>query len=161
MSDVPIDLVEEALGISPGDERLFDVFIQIHAKNKLNGVLSGPQGEPISFRQIDPDKHESMLGLQFEVMEERVDGVEFIRILMSYRGSAYSAADVARIRAAVCEIFDVFSQEGAAHRKLSTLKACPGGVQYWRPLGANPVVSSVMLEAPYHYDSRNHLLFNS
>ncbi len=122
MSDIPIDLVEEALGMSPGKEHIFDVFIQIHAKNKLNGLLSGPEGERIEFRQIDPDKHESMLGLQFEVMEECVDGQEFMRILMSYRGSTYSAADVGSIRSAVYGVFDQFSRKGAIYRKLTTLR---------------------------------------
>lgn len=41
-TDVPIDLVEEALpdGDSPDGRHIFEVFIQLHAKNKLNGCFT-------------------------------------------------------------------------------------------------------------------------
>ncbi|MCZ7853934.1 condensation domain-containing protein [Agrobacterium salinitolerans] len=120
-SEIPIDLVEEALGMTPGRDHLFEVFIQIHAKNKLNGTLAGPDGKPVEFRQIDPDKHESMLGLQFEVMEETIGGERSIRVLMSYRSDRYGPDDVERLRHTTSRIFGRFAENGASNRVLTTL----------------------------------------
>ncbi|MDZ7927156.1 MAG: condensation domain-containing protein [Agrobacterium sp.] len=120
-SEIPIDLVEEALGMTPGRDHLFEVFIQIHARNKLNGTLKGPDGRPVEFRQIDPDKHESMLGLQFEVMEETIGGERSIRVLMSYRSDRYGPADVDRLRNTTSGVFSRFAEAGASSRMLTTL----------------------------------------
>lgn len=120
-SEIPIDLVEEALGMTPGRDHLFEVFIQIHARNKLNGTLAGPDGKPVEFRQIDPDKHESMLGLQFEVMEEMIGGERSIRVLMSYRSDRYGPDDVERLRNTTSGVFSRFAEAGASNRMLTTL----------------------------------------
>ncbi|PZU20957.1 MAG: agrobactine synthetase subunit F [Shinella sp.] len=120
-SEIPIDLVEEALGMTPGRDHLFEVFIQIHAKNKLNGTLHGADGKPVEFRQIDPDKHESMLGLQFEVMEEMIGGERSIRVLMSYRSNNYSPEDVGRLRTATSNVFSRFAEASASGRALTAL----------------------------------------
>ncbi|MFV9215802.1 condensation domain-containing protein, partial [Serratia fonticola] len=86
-SDIPIDLVEERLfgDCAPRDSHMFEVFIQLHAKNKLNGVFSLADGQQIRFRLIDPEKTESVLGLQFEVREEQIDGEPSVRVMLSYR----------------------------------------------------------------------------
>jgi hypothetical protein len=120
-SEIPIDLVEEALGMTPGRDHLFEVFIQIHAKNKLNGTLHAADGKPVEFRQIDPDKHESMLGLQFEVMEEMIGGERSIRVLMSYRSDNYSPEDVGRLRTATSNVFRRFAEASASGRVLTAL----------------------------------------
>ncbi|MBP1849563.1 condensation domain-containing protein [Rhizobium halophytocola] len=120
-SDIPIDLVEEALGLTPGRDHLFELFIQIHAKNKLNGALPGPDGQPIEFRQVDPDKHESLLGLQFEVMEEMIAGERAIRVLMSYRTEHYGPDQVERIRAVTSATFARFAEPDASNRPLREL----------------------------------------
>jgi Condensation domain/Phosphopantetheine attachment site len=118
-SDVPIDLVEEALGMTPGRDHLFSVFIQIHAKNKLNGSLPGPDGKTITFRQVDPDRHESMLGLHFEVMEEVIDGERSIRVLMSYRSAEYGPPQVETIKDTTNAVFTLFAQPGASDLSLA------------------------------------------
>ncbi len=118
-TDVPIDLVESALGMTPGKDHLFDVFIQIHAQNKLNGNLPAPDGSQIAFRQVDPDKHDSHLALQFEVMEEVIDGGRSIRVLMSYQAKRYSAAQVETIRDTVSAMFEHFVEDGASLERLS------------------------------------------
>lgn len=120
-TDIPIDLVEGALGMTPGKDHLFDVFIQIHARNKLNGSLTGPDGRKIDFRQVDPDKHESHLGLQFEVMEEVIGADRMIRVLMSYQTRRYSMAQVEEIRSCVTGMFEHFSRPDASNRKLAAL----------------------------------------
>ncbi|HAU77093.1 MAG TPA: hypothetical protein DCW88_16660, partial [Agrobacterium sp.] len=90
-------------------------------KNKLNGALAGPDGRAVEFRQIDPDKHESMLGLQFEVMEETIGGDRSIRVLMSYRSDRYGPEDVERLRSTTSGIFSRFAETGASDRVLTTL----------------------------------------
>lgn len=118
-SDVPIDLVEEALGMTPGRDHLFSVFIQIHAKNKLNGTLMTPDGKSIDFRQVDPDRHESMLGLHFEVMEEIIAGERSIRVLMSYRAAEYGPEQVEQIKNTTNGIFALFAKPGASDLPLA------------------------------------------
>ncbi|ENM5770746.1 peptide synthetase [Vibrio mimicus] len=93
-SDVPIDWVEDALlGERTDKHHLFEVMIQLHAKNKLHGELPAAQ-HAVRFEQVDPEKSESALGLQFEVMEERVSGEDRVRVLMSYRSDQYGDAQV-------------------------------------------------------------------
>ncbi|WP_323009890.1 condensation domain-containing protein [Paracoccus sp. (in: a-proteobacteria)] len=105
---IPIDLVEEALG-HPGPEHMFELFIQIHAGNRMNGTLAGADGARIRYRQIDPDKAESLLGLQFEVVEDVIDGVRDLRVMMSYRTDSYGPPDVDRLEQAVSAMFTRFA----------------------------------------------------
>ncbi|WP_262364968.1 condensation domain-containing protein, partial [Salmonella enterica] len=78
-SDVPIDWVEDALlGERTDKHHLFEVMIQLHAKNKLHGELVSAQ-QAVRFEQVDPEKSESALGLQFEGMEERGGGEDRVR----------------------------------------------------------------------------------
>ena len=123
-TDIPIDLIEEAL-LGEGVERdnhIFEVFIQLHAKNKLNGFLSDDKGGQIEFQQVDPDKSEGGLGLQFEVMEERVDGEQRIRVLMSYLSKHYSPAQVELLSNTTCDILQRFAALGEQDLALSELK---------------------------------------
>lgn len=123
-SEIPIDLVEEALGMMPGRDHLFEVFIQIHAKNKLNGELAQPDGRSIAFRQVDPERHESMLGLHFEVMEETdLTGERSIRVLMSYRSEHYGPQEVEKITATTSAVFTLMGRAGGAQVKLGELAA--------------------------------------
>ena len=123
-SEIPIDLVEEALGMTPGRDHLFEVFIQIHAKNKLNGELALPDGRSIAFRQVDPERHESMLGLHFEVMEEAdLAGERSIRVLMSYRSEHYGPREVEKITATTNAIFALMGRAGGARVTLAELGA--------------------------------------
>lgn len=123
-SEIPIDLVEEALGMTPGRDHLFEVFIQIHAKNKLNGELALPDGRSIAFRQVDPERHESMLGLHFEVMEEAdLSGERSIRVLMSYRSEHYGPQEVENITATTSAVFALMGRAGGAQVKLAELGA--------------------------------------
>ncbi|MFC6487522.1 condensation domain-containing protein [Nitratireductor sp. GCM10026969] len=121
-TDIPIDLVEEALGMTPGRDHLFEVFIQIHAKNKLNGALPTPDGGRLEFRQIDPDKQESLLGLQFEVMEETIGEERAIRVLMSYRADHYRPEQVELIRSTTRNVFALFSRPSASDVVLAELE---------------------------------------
>lgn len=110
-TDIPIDLVEEGLfgDNAPHDSHMFEVFIQLHAKNKLNGAFSLADGQLVRFRQIDPEKTESVLGLQFEVMEEQIDGESAVRVMMSYRTDRYSSAQVQQIVQTTRQLFGVMA----------------------------------------------------
>ncbi|SMC63159.1 Phosphopantetheine attachment site [Fulvimarina manganoxydans] len=115
---IPIDIVEEALGMAPGRDHLFGVFIQIHAKNKLNGALRAADGGEIEFRQVDPERHESLLGLQFEVMEETIGGRRSIRVLMSYRADQYGPDLVEAVSRTTGEMFERFAGPDASGVRL-------------------------------------------
>ncbi|CAI1573518.1 condensation domain-containing protein [Serratia fonticola] len=110
-SDIPIDLVEEGLfgDRASHDSHMFEVFIQLHAKNKLNGAFSLADGQQIRFRQIDPEKTESVLGLQFEVMEEQIDGEPSVRVMLSYRTDRYSCEQVQQIVQTTRQVFAVMA----------------------------------------------------
>ncbi|MBX8802573.1 agrobactine synthetase subunit F [Ochrobactrum sp. MR28] len=96
-TDIPIDIIEESLGIVPGRDRFFEVYVQIHAQNKLNGALSDKRGGAIRYRQVDPDKDEAMLGMQFEIMEEYVGDKREIRLIVTYRGDRFNRAQVQNV----------------------------------------------------------------
>ncbi|MGN8117685.1 condensation domain-containing protein [Labrys sp. 22185] len=121
-TDIPIDLVEEALGIVREQEHLFEVFIQLHAKNKFNGAFMLEDGSRIEFRQVDPERHESVLGLQFEVMEEKLGEERCIRVMMTYRSEHYDPQQVELIRQTVLKIFHHFAEPGSAGTRLVDLR---------------------------------------
>ena len=122
-SDIPIDLVEEALdfdAIAHGGH-MFGVFIQLHAKNKLNGAFALADGRRVEFRQVDPDKSESLLGLHYEVMEETIDAERTIRVMMSYRADLYDMERVEAIRRTTCLLFSRFATADS-NRPLASLR---------------------------------------
>lgn len=114
-AEIPLDLVGEAISSTAVRkmEEMFEVFIQIHAQNRMNGAFELMDGRRIGFRQIDPDKTESILGLQFEVLEEIAGEARGIRIMMSYRADRYGPAEVARLRQAVPDMMARFAQPDA------------------------------------------------
>ncbi|KAA9001298.1 condensation protein [Affinibrenneria salicis] len=126
-SDIPIDLVESALADDGATARghMFEIFIQLHAKNKLNGRFTLDDGRAVAFRQVDPDKSESLLGLQFEVMEEVIDGETAIRVLMSYRADHYDAERVALIVSTLSATFDRLAEPLAGRQSLTSLLSPP------------------------------------
>ncbi|PWC14545.1 condensation domain-containing protein [Brenneria corticis] len=144
-SDVPIDLVEEALsdGDGPDGRHIFEVFIQLHAKNKLNGCFTLQDGSRVSFRQVDPQKSESLLGLQFEVMEEIIAGETSIRVLMSYRSQHYDAARVDLIVAALTKAFARLAEKRAAQLPLESLLPPPDTENPASPVAARDTMTPV------------------
>ncbi|WP_445495162.1 condensation domain-containing protein [Photorhabdus sp. SF281] len=108
-ADIPLDLIQQSLGMTPEDGLIFDVYIQIHANNALNGALKTPSGNDIRYRQIDPDKKESMFGLQFEIMEDVIDGERIMRLVITYRADRYPEEHVQRIRETIDKVFAFFT----------------------------------------------------
>ena len=118
-ADIPLELVQNALGMTPADGLLFDVYVQVHANNALNGALPALDGGKIRYRQIDPDKSESMFGLQFEIMEDAHDGS--LRLVITYRAERYSAAQLEAICATLHRLFALLSAGDASERRLEEL----------------------------------------
>ncbi|MHA7229018.1 condensation domain-containing protein [Vibrio campbellii] len=94
---VPIDRVQRELGLDPKNGLMFDVYAQIHADNALYGALEQPDGDSIAYRQILPNKTESLFGLHFEMMENAVDGERTLRLIVTYQTARYSAEQIASI----------------------------------------------------------------
>jgi len=117
-ADVPIDVIQNELGIPPEEGLLFDVYVQIHANNALNGVLAGSDSVNIRYRQILPDKRESLFGLHFEIMENVFDGKRDFRLVVTYQSARYSTALVNTICAEISRVFALFGDAGGVNRKL-------------------------------------------
>ncbi|MCE0915808.1 condensation domain-containing protein [Pseudomonas sp. NMI760_13] len=117
-ADVPMETIQQALGMTPAEGLMFDVYVQIHANNALNGALRTPEGQAIRYKQIDPDKSESMFGLQFEIMEDVFDGQRSLRLVVTYRSDRYSAVQVERLCAMISAAFGVFAEVDAGRRAL-------------------------------------------
>ncbi|CDH07206.1 Nonribosomal peptide synthetase VibF [Xenorhabdus bovienii str. oregonense] len=118
-ADVPLDLIQQSLGMTPEEGLIFDVYIQIHANNALNGVLKTLPGNDIRYRQIDPDKKESMFGLQFEIMEDVIDGERIMRLVITYRADRYPEEHVQRIRETIDKVFAFFTTPEASSLPLA------------------------------------------
>lgn len=54
-ADIPINHIQNALGMRADEGLLFDVFIHIHSNNALNGALKHLQGQDLPYRQILPN----------------------------------------------------------------------------------------------------------
>ncbi len=105
-TDIPIDTVEEALF---GDEiaqdsHIFEVLFRSTLKQAERCVPSCRRPGS-AFPPVDPEKTESVLGLQFEVMEEQIDGKPYIRVMLSYREDHYSPAQVDLIARTILQLF--------------------------------------------------------
>jgi len=109
-ADIPLDIIQQSLGMTPEEGLIFDVYIQIHANNALNGALKTPLGSAIRYRQIAPDKTESMFGLQFEIMEDVIEGEKNLRLVITYRTERYSERQVQRISELIDRIFTFITQ---------------------------------------------------
>ncbi len=123
-TDIPIDLIEESLkGVDHDTEgHMFEVFIQLHAKNKFHGAFELSENERVRFQQVDPDKSESGLGLQFEIMEEIIDGEQTLRVMMSYMNKNYSPSQVTLLSDVNRRLFEVFAGCVAQDQDLDQLQ---------------------------------------
>ena len=97
------------------------MYVQIHANNALNGALQAPDGRSIRYKQIDPDKSESMFGLQFEIMEDVFDGQRSLRLVITYRSDRYSGAQVERLCAMISAAFGVLAEVDGGRRALASI----------------------------------------
>ncbi|WP_312049300.1 condensation domain-containing protein [Acinetobacter courvalinii] len=96
-ADIPINHIQNALGMSTDEGLLFDVFIHIHSNNALNGALKTPQGQDLPYRQILPERDESMFGLHFEIMENVIDGQHQLSMIITYQAHRFPTATVKSI----------------------------------------------------------------
>ncbi|WP_338858905.1 condensation domain-containing protein [Serratia marcescens] len=126
-TDIPIDLVEEGLFGVDADRKnhMFEVFIQIHSRIKLNGEFRLQDGSAIAYRQVEPEKAESLLGLQFEVMEDDLAGKKSLRVMMTYRQDHYSREQANLIADGVQHVFTQFAQHIAGDIALAALPPGP------------------------------------
>lgn len=126
-TDIPIDLVEEGLFGVDADRKnhMFEVFIQIHSRIKLNGEFRLQDGRAIAYRQVEPEKAESLLGLQFEVMEDDLAGKKSLRVMMTYRQDHYSREQATLIADGVQHVFTQFAQHIAGDIALAALPPGP------------------------------------
>ncbi|CAI1013459.1 condensation domain-containing protein [Serratia quinivorans] len=126
-TDIPIDLVEEGLFGVDADRKnhMFEVFIQIHSRIKLNGAFILQDGSRVAYRQVEPEKTASLLGLQFEVMEENLDGVKSLRVMMTYRTDHYTAQQAELIAGSIQHVFSHFAQLADGDMPLAALPPVP------------------------------------
>ncbi|MFV5193166.1 condensation domain-containing protein [Acinetobacter courvalinii] len=96
-ADIPINHIQNALGMRADEGLLFDVFIHIHSNNALNGALKTHQGQDLPYRQILPERDESMFGLHFEIMENVIDGQHQLSMIITYQAHRFPTATVKSI----------------------------------------------------------------
>ncbi|WP_447886899.1 condensation domain-containing protein [Serratia fonticola] len=118
-ADIPLDVIQQSLGMAPEEGPIFDVYIQIHANNALNGELNTPSGNAIRYRQIDTEKTESMFGLQFEIMEDVIKGEKSVRLVITYRTERYAEPLVKRINEVIDNILVFFTTSASLETPLA------------------------------------------
>ncbi|WP_104399537.1 condensation domain-containing protein [Vibrio penaeicida] len=123
-ADMPIDLIEEGLvgGEPDVDGHMFEVFIQLHAKSKFSGAFELSNGDKVNFQQVDSDRSESGLGLQFEVLEETVNDEQVLRVMMSYLKENYSQAQVKLLCDTLSALFAEFAKSAKGDQSLEAIK---------------------------------------
>ncbi|HEH9396113.1 condensation domain-containing protein [Aeromonas salmonicida] len=120
-ADIPLEQIQQGLGMTAAEGLLFDVYVQIHANNALNGRLPTPIGEGIRYRQIDPDKTESMFGLQFEIMEDVLEGERRLRLVITYSAERYSMDWVEALCVVLNRLFGLMTSTGTSACRLADL----------------------------------------
>ncbi len=95
-ADIPINHIQKALGLADDAGLIFDVYIHIHSNNALNGAFKTPQGD-IQYRQILPERNESMFGLHFEIMDNLINDQHQLSLIVTYQAHRYPSVLVEQI----------------------------------------------------------------
>ncbi|ORF23591.1 acinetobactin biosynthesis protein [Snodgrassella alvi] len=112
-ADIPINYIQQALGIPDNEGLMFDVYIHIHSNNALNGQLSTAQGA-IPYRQILPERNESMFGLHFEIMENQINNQYSLSMIITYQAHRYPTVLVERIATEVQQLLNDLAKQASA-----------------------------------------------
>lgn len=120
-ADIPLEQIQQGLGMTAAEGLLFDVYVQIHANNALNGRLPAAAGEGIRYRQIDPDKTESMFGLQFEIMEDVLEGERRVRLVITYNAERYTRDWIEALCIVLNRLFALMTRTGTSECRLVDL----------------------------------------
>lgn len=112
-ADIPINYIQQALGIPDNEGLMFDVYIHIHSNNALNGQLSTARGA-IPYRQILPERNESMFGLHFEVMENQINNQYSLSMIITYQAHRYPTVLVERIATEVQQLLNDLAKQASA-----------------------------------------------
>ena len=112
-ADIPINYIQQALGIPDNEGLMFDVYIHIHSNNALNGQLNTARGA-IPYRQILPERNESMFGLHFEIMENQINNQYSLSMIITYQAHRYPTALVERIATEVQQLLNDLAKQASA-----------------------------------------------
>lgn len=112
-ADIPINYIQQALGIPDNEGLMFDVYIHIHSNNALNGQLSTARGA-IPYRQILPERNESMFGLHFEIMENQINNQYSLSMIITYQAHRYPTVLVERIATEVQQLLNDLAKQASA-----------------------------------------------
>ena len=104
-ADIPINYIQKALGLADDYGLIFDVYIHIHSNNALNGAFKTPQGD-IQYRQILPERNESMFGLHFEIMDNLINDQHQLSLIVTYQTHRYPTALVEQISKTIQKILN-------------------------------------------------------
>ncbi|QUX95352.1 condensation protein [Marinomonas sp. CT5] len=121
-ADIPINLIQQELGMPISEGLLFDVYIHIHSNNALNGSLKSPTGD-IFYQQVPPEKNDSMFGLHFEVMDDvSPDGHHDLRIVTTFQEARFSLEQVNSILAKVSKVLTMLHVESGGSKTLDQVQ---------------------------------------
>lgn len=112
-ADIPINYIQQALGIPDNEGLIFDVYIHIHSNNALNGQLSTARGA-IPYRQILPERNESMFGLHFEIMENHINNQYSLSMVITYQAHRYPTVLVERVATEVQQLLNDLAKQASA-----------------------------------------------
>ena len=112
-ADIPINYIQQALGIPDNEGLMFDVYIHIHSNNALNGQLNTARGA-IPYRQILPERNESMFGLHFEIMENQINNQYSLSMIITYQAHRYPTVLVERIATEVQQLLNDLAKQTSA-----------------------------------------------
>lgn len=112
-ADIPINYIQQALGIPDNEGLIFDVYIHIHSNNALNGQLNTARGA-IPYRQILLERNESMFGLHFEIMENQINNQYSLSMIITYQAHRYPTVLVERIATEVQQLLNDLAKQASA-----------------------------------------------
>jgi hypothetical protein len=115
-SDVPFGLVEHTVAEPPLAslfDNLCEIYIQYHPKNALNNAIKLEDGQKVDFEMLEPERNIAKFGLHFEAYEDPNSAETPLRVVLAYRKSNYSHAQINLIQETTQAVFHALT-EGAA-----------------------------------------------
>lgn len=104
-ADIPINIIQDNLGLNIHSELMFDAYIHIHTNNALYGTFNDVNGSKIYYEQIPPQKTVSMFGLHFEIMDNVTeDNQHLFKIIITYQKQRYDKQFIETLSSKIAEI---------------------------------------------------------
>lgn len=122
-SDIPFGIVDATVKTdAEWQDNLCEFYIQLHAKNVLNGEYHLSDDKRLGYEMIDAERNLAKFGLHFELYEEPLSEDGALRVVINYRLNHYNAEQIQLIQQTTEHVMKMLSEANQDERTLMQLR---------------------------------------